>query len=227
MHRNSVYIFALITLLFSCEEDEESVVTYPSIYYKARKVSSENLRVFSNKGEIKNSSIVSRFTQYDTAYYRSYSNYIGNEPGVMDNVYFLDGQNAILNHEDSDLDCLLTRENSLLVLTETNAASKCCTYGEAITHSLSYYLGKTKPEVISESIYSSVRGNYNFGYMGREKYVFTETQGQLIAPMILYSMHSGYFDTGFVNDLLQPDFYTKLATGDTVTIMEFKVLFEK
>jgi hypothetical protein len=76
-------------------------------------------------------------------------------------------------------------------------------------------------------VYSSIAGNYIFAYTGRRKFVFQEAGGQLVAPLILYNLHSKNFDGGFVNNTLQPDFYSTLAEGDTVALMEYQILYEK
>jgi hypothetical protein len=88
-------------------------------------------------------------------------------------------------------------------------------------------MASVKPQVHSEFIYTSTGGNYHFGYNGQRKFVVKESQGQLVAPLILYTLHSGKFDSGFVNGELQPGFYSNLAAGDTIALMEFMIYFEK
>ena len=83
-----------------------------------------------------------------------------------------------------------------------------------------------KPQVDSEFIYTST-GGYHFGYNGQRKFVVKESRGQLVAPLILYTLHAGKFENGFVNNELQPDFYSNLAASDTVALMEFVIFFEK
>ena len=88
-------------------------------------------------------------------------------------------------------------------------------------------MARVKPDVLSEYVYSSIAGNYIFAYSGRRKFVFQESGGQLVAPVILYNLHSKNFDGGFVNNTLQPDFYSILTEGDTVALMEYQILYEK
>jgi len=229
MSNNRFYFsLFLLVLVLSCEEnDEPGLLTYPAEYHKTGVEPVGNLRVFSSKGEIKNSSIISRFSQYDTSYFNSYADYLGNDFGVMDTVYFFTREHAMLLYEYAYHDCSLSMEGNLLVLTESDVSSHCCTYREVFTRTLAYYLAKVKPEVNSEYIYSSVGGNYNFGFSGRRKYVLQESQGKLVAPMIIYNRHSANFESWFVNSLLQTDFFSGIATGDTVALMEYQILFEK
>ena len=218
----------LVVLLFSCEADNKtSLLTYPSVYHKSGFEAVGNLRVFSSTGEINNRSIVSRFNQYDTSYFNSYANYINSDPKIMDTVDFVNGQDAMLHHESKYLDCLLEMESDLLILTEIDVNSRCCNQGEVLTRSLPYYMCRVKPEVHSEFLYSSTGGNYRFGFTGRRKYVLQESDGRLVAPLILYNLHSKNFESGFVNNFLQPDFYSILTAGDTVTLREYQLLFEK
>jgi hypothetical protein len=228
MFGNRFFLFLLLLASLSCDDDNEtSALTFPSVYIKSGIEAVGKLRVFAVTGELKQNSIVSRYNQYDTSYFNGYANYIRNDPGIMDTVYFLNGQSAVLSHESKDLDCLLTKENNSHILTESVVASKCCTYGEVVTRSLPYFMARVKPDVFSEYVYSSIAGNYIFAYSGRRKFVFQESGGQLVAPVILYNLHSKNFDGGFVNNTLQPDFYSILADGDTVALMEYQILYEK
>lgn len=228
MPGNRFYFFLfLVGLIFSCEEEEGALITNPSVYHKSGIEPVGNFRVFSSTGEIKDNAVINRLGQYDTAFYRGYSQYIGSGPGIMDTVYFFKERHAILNHEYKNLVCLFNVEGNQILLTETKATSKCCYSGEVFTRSLPYYLATSKPEVESEFIFSSDRGYYSFGFIGRRKYVLSESNGQLVAPLILYTQHSTRYALGYVNDFLQPDFYSNLAVGDTVTLMEYTIHFEK
>lgn len=229
MLTNRFFLLLLIVVVsLSCEDDEEgSSLTYPSTYHKSGIELVGKLRVFALTGEITQNSIVSRYNQYDTSYFNNYAAYVGNNKGVMDTVYFLDGQRAVLNHEYKDLDYLVTRETNSYILTEKVAAGKCCTYGEVMTRSLLYKMSSVKPDILSEYINSSVGGNYYFAYTGRQKFIFKESNRRLVAPLIFYNLHSMNFESGFVNNFIEPEFYATLAAGDTVALMEYQILYEK
>jgi hypothetical protein len=222
------FLLCLLILILSCKENNKATsLTYPAVFYKSGVEAIGDLRVFSSTGEINNSSVISRFSQYDTSYLNSYANYISSDPQIMDSIDFPNGQSARLHHEGKYLDCLLTIESDLIILTEKNVTSKCCTGAEVLTRSLPYHMSRQKPEVHSESLYSSTGGNYNFSFTGRSKYLLKESNGNLVAPLILYNLHSKNFVSGFVNNSLSPDFYSILAAGDTIALKEYQFLFEK
>jgi len=101
-------------------------------------------------------------------------------------------------------------------------------YNEQFTHSITYNIRQVKPEVYSEYLVSSTRGDYIFGYTGKEKYVLQESNGQLVAPEILFMQHHllVYYN-GRANNILQNDFYKNIPTGDTVSIQGYLLLYEK
>jgi hypothetical protein len=215
-------------LIFSCKEDEVELVEYPSAYHKSGVETAGTLRVFSSAGEIKTESVISRFSQYDTANYNYVIRIIRDYKGFMDTLKFVDSKNAVLNHYYADIDCSLQSQGDLLILSETKITKQCCSFGEVLTRTLRYYLGKVKPEVQSEYLVSSVRGYYYFGYESRNKYVLTKSHGKLVAPMLQFSVHSAsVYDGGFVNNIFESDGYKHLAEGDTLTIMESNIVFEK
>lgn len=223
---NRFFLFLLV-LNFACNENKTtSFLSYPTAFRKSGFETVGKLKVFSSRGEIRQKSIISRFNQYDSSYFNSYANYLRSDPRVIDSINFTSGQGAMLRDESECRDCSLTAENNLLILTETHVSSKCCTQGEVVTRSLPYHISMFKPEVHSEFPNSSVGGYYSFGFTGLRKYVFKELAGKLVAPLIIYNLHSKNFDAGFVNNVLQPDFYTNLAPGDTVSLREYQLIFE-
>jgi hypothetical protein len=225
----SRFFFPLIfiVLAFSCEKNEVSSITYPSIYYKAGVVPAGNLRVFSSEGEIHSRSVVSRFSRYDTSYLKHYANSLKGDPKIMDSVRLIDINHAMMSYENKILNCVTTIDNNIIILTDTDTSTVCCSANEVFTRSLPYQMVQMKPAIHNEFIQSSSGGNYNFGFRGRRKFVLRETLGKLVAPLIVYTRHSEKFESGFVNNLLQKDFYTSLVAGDTLSIMEFQVLFER
>lgn len=228
MQTNQMYLLLLVVVLVfsSCENKEVSTLTYPSVYHKAGVEASGRLRVFCSSGEIKRSAIVDRYSNYDTSYFNKYAVFLINDLKIADTVNFLDSSHARLHHQDKKTDYQLTIRDNLLLLTDTQATRQCCSNGEVYTRSLAYYLSRTKPEVRSEFVNTSANG-YSFGFTGRQQYLLKESDGKLAAPLILYTAHAGKFDNGFVNNELQPDFYSNLAAGDTVSLREFMVYYEK
>lgn len=228
MDRNR-FIFPLlfVVLAYSCENHKVSTITYPSVYHKTGLSPVGDLRIFTSSGEINRKSVVRRFSRYDTSYLKHYATTLRDDPNFMDSVNFSDTQHAVLDHDNKDLHCVLAIEKDFLILTESEASRKCCSTDEVFTRSLPYHMVMMKPEVNSEFIQSSTGGNYSFGFNGRRKYVLEESHGKLVAPLIVYIKHSEKFESGFVNNVLDSNFYTSLENGDTLTVMEFQILFEK
>lgn len=221
-----MFLSFLTTLIFSCAEDESRLVDYPSLYHKSG-VEAGGLRVFCLQGEIRDDAVVSRFQQLDTPNYYNFVRYVRDYPGVIDTVEFYDAKTSRVSHQYSNKDCSVTREGDLLVLTASNAIRECCFYGEAFTRSVRYFLGRVKPDVQSEFLYSSVMGHYYFGFIGRTKFVFQKSRGGLVAPFIQFTVRSGVHERGFLNNVTQPDFFRMLVEGDTITILESVILFKK
>jgi len=121
----------------------------------------------------------------------------------------------------------LARESGRLILTRTDT-SIGYSYGDEFTRSPAYYIGQFKPEVYSEFLVSSTRGDYQFGYITREKFILKKTVGQLVAPFILFTLHRNQLQYwGYVNNILQDDFYKKISAADTLTLKEYLILYKK
>ena len=223
-----LFLFFLIILIFSCKKDEPfKQLTYPSVYYKSGIKIAGDLRVFSTSGEIKDPSITSRFLATDSLSYSYGADQIGNNPGTMDSIKFSDAQHAIVKEGYSQYNCAVDQENKELILTRADTSARLI-YNEQFTHSITYNIRQVKPEVYSEYLVSSTRGDYIFGYTGKEKYVLQESNGQLVAPEILFMQHHllVYYN-GRANNILQNDFYKNIPTGDTVSIQGYLLLYEK
>jgi len=217
----------LIILIFSCKKDEAfKQLTYPSVYHKSGIKLAGDLMVFSTAGEIKDPSIIDRFLP-DSSIYSNLADQIGNNPGVMDSIKFSDAQHSIVNETYSQYHCTVDQEKKELILTRTDTSAGSI-YNDQFTRSIMYNIGQVKPEVYSEYLLSSTRGDYIFGYTGKEKYVLQESSGQLVAPEIIFIQHHlpGYYN-GRANNILQSDFYKSIPTGDTVSIQGYFLLYEK
>jgi hypothetical protein len=225
-----LFLFIAGVYIFSCGEDDLDPITYPSLYHKSGTEVVGSLRLFSSQGEIKNQLITSTYMQRDTPSFNNFIRFVRSYEGIMDSVQVFDPQHARLNHEWKQTDCSLSTEGDLLVLTKREVSPECCFPDDTYTKSLPYYLSRVKPEVHSEFIDSSTGGNYYFGYRGKKKFVLKRVPGgKLVAPVMWYTRHSTntYYYSGNLNNILQNDFYRNLATGDTVTLMEFNILLEK
>ena len=66
-------VFLLLNF-FSCSKDGTSLLNPPGIYFKDNITLTSDTRVFTNTGEVKNSSIVQLFDSKDSANYRAFRN---------------------------------------------------------------------------------------------------------------------------------------------------------
>lgn len=229
-HFRFLFLVAAGIYIFSCGEDDPDPITYPSVYQKAGTEAVGSLRLFTSQGEIRSQAIISTFMQRDTPSFNIFVRMVRTYEGIMDTVQFIDPQHARLSHEWEIFDCSFSADNELLILTRSEISPECCFPGDIYTRSLPYYLSRVKPEVHSEFIYSSTGGNYYFGYRGKRKFVLRKgPDGKIVAPMIWYTRHSANMNrySGNLNNMLQSDFYRNLVAGDTLTLMEFNILFEK
>lgn len=228
MKNNKFLILLLLGLaIFSCRKNDDSSITYPSVYQKSGLKSAGDLRIFSSNGEIRDPAARSRFNLMDSANFTIYSEYIRDNQETMSSIQLQDPHHAIVNDKYIAKNCALTRERNRLILTRADTSIG---YSEAdeFTRSPSYYLAQIKPEVYSEYLISSTRGFYQFGYTGREKFILDRSTGKLAAPFIFFTLHRLQQEYRLnVNNNLQEDFYKNISVGDTIALKEYLVLYEK
>ena len=97
------------------------------------------------------------------------------------------------------------------------------------TKSPGYYLLQYKPKVYSEWLYSSVRGDYIFGWLGEIKNVVTTDGTRLILPLIFYSQRRNgqYPRSSYLNNYIAKDFVKSIMPGDTLSVLEAEGLLRK
>lgn len=213
--------------IFSCKKNDDSKITYPSVYHKAGLKARGELRLFSSNGEIRDPTALSRFNLLDTANFTTFSEYVRDNQETMSTIHLQDPQHANITDRYTAKNCLITRERGRLILARTDTSAG---YSEAdeFTRSPSYYIAEIKPEVYSEYLISSTRGFYQFGYTGREKFILERSGGQLAAPFIFFTLHRQPQEYRLnVNNILQEDFYKNISAGDTIALKEYLVLYEK
>ena len=187
MKSNKFLVLLLLGIvIFSCRKNDDSSITYPSVYQKSGLKAAGSLRLFSLNGEIRDPEILSRFNLLDSANFTIYSEYIRDNQETMRSIQLSDPQHAIMNVSYDPKNCLVTRDRSLMILTATDTSIG---YSEAdeFTRSPSYYIGQIKPEVYSEYLISSTRGFYQFGYTGRENFILADPPDNWWR--LLYSLH--------------------------------------
>jgi hypothetical protein len=218
-------------LFFSCKKSDISLVVAGSSYYKSDITSSSAIRVYSSGGEITDPDTKNRFISADGFYFESGANPSNNGPGILNDILFADAQHAVVNENFQPYNCSIAVKDPLIILSRIDT-SRGVTYGEVLTHHVTYYIGKIKPQVFDENISSSSANMYIFGFTGIEKFVAIQENNQLTTPFLQFIVHgingSG-INFGFyrVNNILQPDFYLHLPAGDTVVLREYRVSYKK
>jgi hypothetical protein len=226
--RRWLFVLLVISLALSCD-DESALMPFPSKYMKTD-ADAGRFRLFTTAGEITNQSIVGHYILKDTPVFNPEISYMANYQGFLDTLEFISQDEVVLSSSYRSIDCRFDGVGNFLLMTEKELTTHCCTYPEAISHSLTYYISKFKPEIISEHLYSSTGGNYYFSYYGADNYVLHKTlSGQVTAPLIQYSLHQKdryplYFH---INNVLDPEFYRNIPEGDTVSLMEGRIFLRK
>ena len=221
------FLLLLGMVIFSCKKNDTTQITYPFVYHKSGLKIVSDLRLFSSNGEIRDPELISRFNQQDSSQFTLYANAIGDDHFRMDSVFLQDPQHAVIKDYNVLKNCIITQAGSILTLTTVDTSIGYSS-GDEFTSTPGYYIGRIKPEVYTEYLISSTRGAYSFGFTGREIFVFDRLGGQLAAPIILF-IHRKQLqqNMSFVNNILQEDFYKKMAVGDTLSLKKYLVLYEK
>jgi hypothetical protein len=226
-----LFLLFFAAFIFSCSKDSLVDLGYPSTYHKTGIRPNGDLRVFSSAGEINNRDIISRFNQTDSFFFNNTSDELGNYSHKMDSIYFSDAGNAIMTEYNTALHCLVKQEGKNFLLTRTDTTNGT-TYLNEMSHNITYYLGQVKPDLYSESLYSSTRGNYYFNYSATEKFILSKPGAELVAPILEYKIYRAAVNgggdySGYINNILQDDFFKNLDKGDTVIIKDYLITYEK
>lgn len=208
-----------------CQDDDP---TYPIIYRKSAILQAGRLRVFTHQGEIKDQYVINRFIFRDTSTYNFWASVLINQP-YLDTIRFISESRAVVTFNYATIQCSARNTISTIVLTQYDTTWGF-TEGNEITHQVSYLIVKEKPEIYSEYLHSSTRGLYLFGFTAREKFVLKYHGAQISAPIIMfmwYHSNANSFRGNYVNNSLENDFYRSLEEKDTVSLLEYQLLFEK
>jgi hypothetical protein len=229
MYRSNIFFpIAALSLIISCNDKEvQPSISYPSMYYKSGLEPGRGFRVYTKDGEVKDKLTLEKFLAIDSTYFNNMNYNLRTHSYYMDSVKFSRPHQATLFRSNSEIDCTTSNSGGLIVLTQNVTIDQCCSYPEVITRTFGYYILQVKPNVFSESIYSSTRGAYLFTYVFQPKSILMKYNGKLVAPVIEYVRHSEvYYDRAMLNNILLPDFYKYLAEGDTLTLTNSFFTFE-
>jgi hypothetical protein len=210
----------LTCAIYSCKKENNSISAGSS--YRRTVTNGSSIRVFANTGEIKNQSILNRFTQTDD---QMISN-VGDHLRGLDSIRILDGSSANL-FEYSTYNLYTYSKTSK----DYNFSSKDTftgySYGDLFTRSLNYTMSLYKPIVYSETIVSSTAGFYQFQYKGRRQYFIQKDKDRLIMPWIVYNDHNSAASITYtLQNKLDQQFYKTLQPKDTIVLKEYSIAYE-
>jgi len=219
-------------LLLSCE-DVEPAFQYPMTFAKTRIIPKGKWRVFTKKGEVTDKNALRNLVlDDDTATFRyAAENYIL-KSGSIDLVRIMGPNEGWVRSYQGIMDCNVSAVESGFVLTriDTTRGTVC---GEQFTRHFSYYIGSVMPVVFNEFLGSSTRGGYCFGYSTTQKFVFNGHTGAFYAPYILYAVRTItneppiYAGSTYLNNNLAHGFYEHLDQNQSISLMEYQLLFER
>jgi hypothetical protein len=227
MHRPTIFLFVVAMLfLLSCNDKEvQPSIAFPSEYHKSGVEPGDGFRVYTREGELRDKLILEKFIGIDSTYFNN-MNYNMRRHGFYDSIKFSPiRQASLVGYWKTD--CTTSGSGGLIVLTQNDTIDRCCSYPEVLTRTFDYYIVQIKPNVFSESIYSSTRGAYLFTYVYQPKFVLMKYDGKLVAPFIQYVRHSDTaYEQGELNNLPVLDFYKYLTEGDTLILTNSFITFE-
>ena len=220
-----ITISSFLLLIFSCKKENADVV-YGATYMKSATQTLSEIRYYSRNGNIDIKSIPAIWIDNDTARFNFLTTSI-RTPGFLDSLKFINSQEAISKYYNSETKYTMEKTGSRMILTEKNIIGYHSTYADEYTKSPQYYLLQYKPEVFDEWIISSIRGAYLFGYSTKQKVVVEINGDKLFLPIIYYQQHRNgqTINSSYLNNNLQKDFYKNIMAGDTIAVMEARLIY--
>lgn len=229
MKKILILFLVLAAFISSCNKDTST--SGNTTYHKSGIIPVGSLRLFTSKGEITNRSAINLFdfnNKEDSALYSSAVTDLTTNK-FMDKYTFLDADYAFVYMYYQDVKCTISHENGMLLLSSLDT-SRIQSNDIVFSPGLYENIGEIKSNIFSSYLLSSTRGNYVFEHLFHQKYVFEKPPGRLFAPIIYFSIHKASYRWNTVdqlNNILNKDFYKNIPAGDTVTLREYKIEYEK
>jgi hypothetical protein len=221
-------LLVLCSIQWSCSKSDGKI-SYHTFYHKTKIKPSSGILVYSNQGQITDIDIVNRLIAIDSFYFSYHRNDITSSyNNYHDSIEFIDALHAkVLIDYNNWSNCDITDQFPRLILTRKDTLTVSGVQYDPFSQTLPYWLCQYKPLIYQEWLVSSTRGYYLFGYSGNDKFAFKLSGDQLYAHITMYVEHKQLFQTGYVNNFLDENFYLNLPDGDTVTIQSHSLLYEK
>ena len=217
-------VFAITN--YACKKDSVSPIA-PAPYSKTSIEKSGNLRVFAKSGEIKHTSVVSRFAGMDTSSISSLATGIFSNGYYVDSIKVLDAGSAVIRDQFSYYSCSITSNGSMSIFTHKDTTTGII-YGDLYSRSIAYIISKYKPSILDEYIHTSTGGAYGFRYRTQKQFFLAQEHGKLKAPWIFGVYHYGSIGTATLtlHNKLDNSFYKSIGDKDTIVIQEYSIIYE-
>lgn len=220
-----ITVSSLLLLVISCEKDS-SDFDYGSTYYKSYVDKTTLIRYYTYQGEITNGSVINNFYSEDTAQFGYYLEYVMSK-GYFDTLIIPSPNEVSVKNYGTKVSYRASKEGSRLIFKQDSIVAY--SGGDEFSRSPEYYLLQYKPKIYSEWLYSSTRGDYVFAYLGEYINVVAADGDKINFPVILSRQRRAgkYPISEILNNYLDREFWKKIMPGDTLTLLETKMHYEK
>jgi hypothetical protein len=229
--RASALPVALLLLLtaISCSKDGSPFPLENAAVYKKKNISvTAPVRLFALSGEIKNASILTRFTNNDNGSLVALSDQIFPNQASLNSFKIQSEQVIEVNDNYQNRPYNVTRRGDDITLTSGDT-SRYINYNEVFTRSIYYNIALYKPPVYRETLVTSTRGLYGFEYTTQRQFHLEANGDGINVPWIIGVVHNANGSTLslWLQNKMDKGFYKTLAAGDTVLLREYVVHYEK
>jgi len=220
-----ITVSSVLFFIFSCKK-ENIDFDYGATYYKSSIQQFGLLRYYTSNGEITNSSAINNYFDDDTTQFGFYFQYVMRQ-GYYDTLTISSPNEVFDDTYNWRIRYSATKDGRRLILTQDTVLN--FSGPDEYTKSPPYYLSQYQPKVYSEWLYSSVRGEYIFGYRGESKNVVAADERGLVFPLIFYRQRRNgkYPISSYVNNYVRKDFFKNILAGDTLSVLEVRVYYDK
>jgi hypothetical protein len=219
-------LFLLIPFFYSCKKDEAlPTLVFNKTYSKEQIEKVGKLRLFSNTGEISDAATISRFESDASQYLSNYTDFYVQGP-LMDSVTFYNNQTAGLVDNYSLRNYGFVQNKNSIILTQPDT-TQFAVYGDLYSKSLIHQVGKFKKPIYSETLVSSVGGQYLFSATGKNQFIFSYTNNIVSAPLIgIVHFSVNGASVYLINNEVSSDFSKYIPADDFVAIQSYSVIYK-
>ena len=225
------FFATLFLTICGCKKDGQvGNVMYDSPYAVYGSKGPEKVRVFTHSGEILAPGLLSYYTVKDIDQLKDYVNMMVAGHQGIDTIRISANQEATTFETYSRSIYKVNKGKNRLELSTKDTLTGY-SYFDQYSKTLPYLMSELKPLVFNEYLYSSVP-EYTFGYKAIEKLVVIPKNDELEIPLLTFAWYKkqgassgNYFYNKY--NLLDPQFYKTMLSGDTVVLKETTILYRR